>query len=261
MNDAELLACLRSVLVQLSEGGARDGDREQHCVSAESWRAHSRLSPCPSDRMNPLMHRLQIFTVSTRPSRKGPAVAAWFESLARAHGVFDIELVDLAAINLPVMDEPEHPRLRRYQHAHTKAWSAQIESADAFVFVTPEYNFSAPPSIINALDYLVFEWAYKPVGFVSYGGVSAGVPFGTDDEAARHVAEDGAARRSGRYSVLHESHRRRHGRVRAGRGAEQGGHGDARRARALDQRPRHAAIERTFALKTNSRTRRPAAVE
>ena len=121
------------------------------------------------------MHRLQIFTVSTRPSRKGPAVAAWFESLARAHGVFDIELVDLAAINLPVMDEPEHPRLRRYQHAHTKAWSAQIESADAFVFVTPEYNFSAPPSIINALDYLVFEWAYKPVGFVSYGGVSAGV--------------------------------------------------------------------------------------
>lgn len=26
----------------------------------------------------------------------------------------------------------------------------------------------------NAIDYLHHEWAYKPVGFVSYGGVSAG---------------------------------------------------------------------------------------
>jgi NAD(P)H-dependent FMN reductase len=121
------------------------------------------------------MHHLQIFIVSTRPSRKGPAIAAWFEPIASAHGAFEVELVDLLEINLPLMDEPEHPRLRRYQHAHTKAWSALVERADAFVFVTPEYNFSAPPPLINALDYLVLEWAYKPVGFVSYGGVSAGV--------------------------------------------------------------------------------------
>ena len=121
------------------------------------------------------MPHLQIVLVSTRPGRKGAAVAAWFEQQARRHGKFDIELVDLAAVNLPLLDEPEHPRLRKYQQAHTRAWSARVEKADAFVFVTPEYNFSAPPTLVNALDYLFREWEYKPVGFVSYGGVSAGL--------------------------------------------------------------------------------------
>jgi NAD(P)H-dependent FMN reductase len=121
------------------------------------------------------MPRLQVFIVSTRPARKGPTVAAWFEQQARRHGKFDVEMVDLAEVNLPLMDEPEHPRLRKYQHEHTRSWSARVERADAFVFVTPEYNFSAPPSLVNALDYLSVEWAYKPVGFVSYGGVSAGL--------------------------------------------------------------------------------------
>jgi len=120
------------------------------------------------------MLHLQILTVSTRPSRKGPAVAAWFEARARRHPAFEIELVDLADVNLPVFDEPAHPRLRQYRHEHTKRWSAIVERADAFVFVTPEYNFSTPPSLVNALDYLMHEWAYKPVGFVSYGGVSGG---------------------------------------------------------------------------------------
>jgi NAD(P)H-dependent FMN reductase len=117
---------------------------------------------------------LQIVLVSTRPGRKGDAVAKWFEARARAHGAFDLEVVDLAEVNLPLFNESEHPRLRRYQHDHTKRWSARVARADAFVFVTPEYNYSAPPSIVNALDYLVHEWAYKPIGFVSYGGVSGG---------------------------------------------------------------------------------------
>jgi NAD(P)H-dependent FMN reductase len=121
------------------------------------------------------MPHLQIFTVSTRPSRKGPAVAAWFEQLALAHGQFEIERIDLKDVNLPLLDEAEHPRLRKYQHEHTKAWSASVAKADAFVFVTPEYNFSAPPSLLNAIDFLFHEWAYKPVGFVSYGGVSGGL--------------------------------------------------------------------------------------
>jgi NAD(P)H-dependent FMN reductase len=121
------------------------------------------------------MPHLQILVASTRPSRKGPAVAAWFEQEARRHGRFEVEIVDLAAVNLPIIDEPDHPRLQRYQHDHTKAWSALVSRADAFVFVTPEYNFSPPPSLINALDYLVHEWAYKPVGFVSYGGMSGGL--------------------------------------------------------------------------------------
>jgi len=121
------------------------------------------------------MALLEIFIVSTRPGRKGATVAKWFEAQARQHAGFEIEVVDLAEINLPMMDEPEHPRLKQYQHEHTKRWSAIVERADAFVFVTPEYNYCTPPSLINALDYLVHEWAYKPVGFVSYGGVSGGL--------------------------------------------------------------------------------------
>jgi NAD(P)H-dependent FMN reductase len=88
---------------------------------------------------------------------------------------FDAQLVDLAEFNLPLYDEPFHPTLRKYQHEHTRRWSASVESADAFVIVTPEYNFNPPPSLVNALDYLYGEWNYKPVAFVSYGGISGGM--------------------------------------------------------------------------------------
>jgi len=121
------------------------------------------------------MPTLQIITVSTRPGRKGPAVAAWFSAVARAHGAFTVEDVDLADLQLPVFDEPEHPRLGRYQHEHTRRWSGIVSRGDAFVFVTPEYNFATPPSLVNALTFLFNEWAYKPAGFVSYGGVSGGL--------------------------------------------------------------------------------------
>jgi len=121
------------------------------------------------------MLQLQILIASTRPGRKGPAVGAWMQQQALAHGAFDVELLDLASFNLPVYDEPEHPRLRQYAHEHTKRWSATIARADAFVFVTPEYNFSMPAPLLNALTYLYHEWTYKPVGFASYGGVSGGM--------------------------------------------------------------------------------------
>lgn len=119
--------------------------------------------------------KLQVIIVSTRGGRQGDLVAAWFVEHARSHGAFEIEVVDLADVGLPLFDEPRHPRLRQYEHEHTRAWSASVSSADAYVFVTPEYNHVAPPSLVNALDFLVHEWAYKPAGFVSYGGVSAGL--------------------------------------------------------------------------------------
>lgn len=120
------------------------------------------------------MPKLQIIIVSTRPGRAGLPVGNWFHQHALGHGKFTVEWIDLAAVNLPLFDEPKHPRLRQYQHAHTKAWSATVARADAFVFVTPEYNYGVPPSFVNALDYLVHEWAYKPAGFVSYGGLAGG---------------------------------------------------------------------------------------
>src|SRR5690606_21663113 len=119
--------------------------------------------------------KLHVIICSTRPGRIGPTVANWFYDLAKTHERFDTELVDLAKVNLPLLDEPHHPRLQNYQHAHTKAWSQSVRAADAFVFVTPEYNYAPPPSLLNALDYLYLEWNYKPAAFVSYGGISGGM--------------------------------------------------------------------------------------
>lgn len=120
------------------------------------------------------MQKLKIIICSTREGRKGPIVAEWFIALAKEHKSFDIEVIDLKEVNLPFMDEPNHPRLKKYTKEHTWNWSKRIDEADAFVFVTPEYNYGYPATIKNAIDYLHQEWLFKPVAFVSYGGIAAG---------------------------------------------------------------------------------------
>lgn len=120
------------------------------------------------------MIEVKIIIASTRPGRKGPAIASWVYDAAKKHEAFNVELVDLAVINLPFLDEPNHPRIKQYTQPHTKAWSRLIDAADAVVIVTAEYNYSFPAPLKNALDYLYNEWNYKPVAFVSYGGISAG---------------------------------------------------------------------------------------
>ena len=117
---------------------------------------------------------LGVILVSSRPNRAGEPVTRWFEDVAATHGAFEIQHIDLREIALPLIDEPEHPRLQKYMKAHTKRWSAIVQSCDAFVAVTPEYNYGAPPTLINAFDYVYVEWNYKPIGFVSYGGISGG---------------------------------------------------------------------------------------
>lgn len=120
------------------------------------------------------MPNLNVVIASTRPNRVGPTVADWFLARAKDHGRFQVHLVDLAEVNLPFLDEPEHPSMGRYSRPHTMSWSATVAAGDAFVFVMPEYNLGFPAPLKNALDYLYEEWAYKPVGFVSYGMASAG---------------------------------------------------------------------------------------
>ena len=116
---------------------------------------------------------LEVIIASTRPGRIGKEVADWFVDYAKANSDFDVTVADLAEINLPMYDEPNHPMTGRYTKEHSKAWSQRIDKADAFVIVTPEYNYSMPPALVNAIDYLYKEWTYKPVGFVGYGGVGA----------------------------------------------------------------------------------------
>ena len=120
------------------------------------------------------MYKLKVISSTVRPGRKGPVVAAWILEVARQYGGFEVELLDLGEVNLPMMNEAKHPSLKQYEHEHTKKWSEVIDEADAFIFVTAEYDNNYPAPLRNALEYLVQEWAYKPAGIVSYGGISAG---------------------------------------------------------------------------------------
>lgn len=83
-------------------------------------------------------------------------------------------LIDLKQLDLPLFAERNHPRLQQYENAKQQAWAATVAGTDAFVFVTPEYNYGTPPALVNALDYLYLEWNYKAAAFVSYGVVSGG---------------------------------------------------------------------------------------
>ncbi|MEO8583023.1 MAG: NAD(P)H-dependent oxidoreductase [Flavitalea sp.] len=121
------------------------------------------------------MNQLKIISSTTRPGRKGVYIENWITEIAKKEEGFNVELLDLSKIGLPLMDEPNHPSLQKYEKDHTKKWSATIAAADAFIIVASEYNFSFPAPIKNALDYLFKEWGYKPVAFVSYGGQSGGL--------------------------------------------------------------------------------------
>jgi NAD(P)H-dependent FMN reductase/GNAT superfamily N-acetyltransferase len=121
--------------------------------------------------------RVLALMCSTRPGALGPAVGQWLiETITPRAAELGVELVPLALgdLNLPFLDEEEHPSSGVYRHEHTRAWSAIVDAADGFIAVTPEYNYGMPATLKNALDYLSREWAWKPIGFVSYGNTSAG---------------------------------------------------------------------------------------
>src|SRR4030095_504512 len=101
----------------------------------------------------------------------------------------------LRALNLPLLDEPMSPSRGEYTQPHTKAWSAKIDSFDAFVFVTPECNRGPPGALKNAIDFLYREWNNKAAAFVSYGGASrtraVQQPRPVQGAAARAVSNSG----------------------------------------------------------------------
>ncbi|TCD12314.1 NADPH-dependent FMN reductase [Oricola cellulosilytica] len=119
--------------------------------------------------------KLNVIVTSTRPGRNGIKVGKWMADFASENSEFDVELVDLADYDLPLLDEPNHPAMQQYEHDHTKRWSAVNGKADAFVFVSPEYDYFPAASTVNAIQTLHREWQKKPVGLVGYGGVSGGM--------------------------------------------------------------------------------------
>lgn len=131
--------------------------------------------------MNPRPIRLHVISASVRPTSAARPLARWVAGQARAQGPgrFEVTPVDLAEIALPFLDEPAYASTGIYTHPHTRAWSAVVDSADAFLFVLPMYNggFTAP--FKNAIDFLYREWQGKPAGLLSYSeGGSGGAPAG-----------------------------------------------------------------------------------
>jgi len=130
--------------------------------------------------------KVGIICGSTRSPRVGPQVTDFVQKAIESHlashppdGLsITLEPVDIAAFNLPLFDEPGIPQAitdpSDYAHQHTRDWSARIASLDAFVFVTPQYNWGIPAGLKNAIDFLFNEWTRKPGMVVSYGGHGGG---------------------------------------------------------------------------------------
>jgi NAD(P)H-dependent FMN reductase len=115
------------------------------------------------------MITIAVVLASTRPGRRGKAVADWVIKHAAQRDDAHFELVDLAEIDLPDLDEPLPPATGHYTHDHTRSWAQTVAAYDGFLFVTPEYNHSAPGTLKNALDRVYAEWNNKAAAFVSYG--------------------------------------------------------------------------------------------
>jgi NAD(P)H-dependent FMN reductase len=120
--------------------------------------------------MNNTMLKIAIILGSTRPGRNGEAVSQWVYEIAKKRNDANFELLDIKDYNLPLLDEPIPPSMGQYSKEHTKTWALKIDSFDAYVFVTAEYNHGIPGALKNAIDFLNKEWSNKVAGFVSYGG-------------------------------------------------------------------------------------------
>jgi len=117
--------------------------------------------------------KIQILIGSTRPGRIAERVAKWVAASAQEQPNFEVELVDLADYDMPFFDEATSPQFNphRQTSAVVKKFLAKVSQADGYVTVTPEYNYSIPGVLKNALDYIALELAKKPVAVVSYGAV------------------------------------------------------------------------------------------
>lgn len=118
--------------------------------------------------------KIKILTGSARPGRFNPQPAQWIYELAKQRNDIEVELIDVAELKLPFLDESIPPSQGKYEKEHTKKWAAVINDADGFIFVTPEYNHSISPVLKNAIDYLYKEWNFKPVSYISYGSLAGG---------------------------------------------------------------------------------------
>ncbi|MEW1686629.1 NADPH-dependent FMN reductase [Streptomyces sp. NPDC091265] len=119
--------------------------------------------------------RIAVIVGSTREGRFAPVVTQWLKGQLSRRDDMAVEVVDLAETPLPtVLPAFGQPPAPGTEEALALV-SPRLAAADAFVFVTPEYNHSFPASLKNAIDWHNEQWHAKPIAFVSYGGLSGGL--------------------------------------------------------------------------------------
>lgn len=116
--------------------------------------------------------KLAVVIGSNRAQRFGTVIADWFLSRLAERTDFTVDVVDVAAHDLPTAHSWNPDAATRAELAQV---SPRIAAADAFVVVTPEFNHSYPAALKNLIDWHNAEWHAKPVAFVSYGGISGGL--------------------------------------------------------------------------------------
>ncbi len=112
-----------------------------------------------------------VLSASIRTGKKSDRVALFFMQYIKQHSLGEAELVDLEALELPLLQE--RLRLLKEPPANLVSFAEKVKAADGIVLVTPEYNGGYPASLKNAIDALYDEWKRKPIGLCT---VSAG-PF------------------------------------------------------------------------------------
>ncbi|MGI5529642.1 NADPH-dependent FMN reductase [Streptomyces syringium] len=170
-------------------------------------------------------YRLAVVVASTREGRFGPTVAGWFAEQTAQRTDIDVDVIDLADHPLPVnLSSDPSPEAA----ALLAKVSPRLAEADAFVVITPEYNHSYPASVKNLIDWHYTQWQAKPVGFISYGGLSGGLravehlrpvfaelhavtiretisfhsPWGKFDDNGRHLDEEAGTAAAGAAKVM-----------------------------------------------------------
>jgi azobenzene reductase len=116
-----------------------------------------------------------IISGSTRTGRLSHRATIELAKRMAKRNIF-AEVIDLAEYKLPILEDVAHNQT--YKDTNIQKFAQKLNSADAMIFVSPEYHGSYSGALKNALDYVWKEFAKKPIGVVTattgkFGGVNA----------------------------------------------------------------------------------------
>jgi NAD(P)H-dependent FMN reductase len=111
--------------------------------------------------------RILVFYGSYRSDRMGIRLADFIVSELRTRGT-DVELIDAKVVGLSMLDRMYKEYKAGAAPAALETLAAKIKAADAFVFVTGEYNWGMQPGLKNLTDHFLEEWFWRPAAIASY---------------------------------------------------------------------------------------------